>query len=693
MLTPATMLGPERAYGLAPGSLLELFNRAGVVSAGDVHVAVVLSRLAGGVPEAVQLAVALAARAPRMGHVLVDLTEVSATVVPTAGQEPLGHPAVEEELDPASLPWPEPAEWARAVAGSGLCNVGEPGSAPRPSVEAARPLRLVGQCLYLDRYWSDETLVADEVVARAGQPWRGTGRLVAPGAGEAVGAPGAPGPVRPEAVERLFPGEATGSQALAALRAMHTALSVISGGPGTGKTTTVARFLALVYEQAIAGAAHGAGAQEEHEQARLPLVALAAPTGKAAARMAEAVHREAAKANIGDEVKAALMALEASTVHRLLGRSPGRQDRFHHNRENQLPHDIVVVDETSMMSLPLMARLLEAVRTGSRLVLVGDHEQLASVEAGAVLADLVGPIAGDQPVPEASPLSRSITVLKQNHRFTGPLAELAGHVRAGRSNEALALLSSPDASGPSSPARSALSDASIAWLAVAGTPPSAAALRETVLANVGPLLEAGESGEAERGLAVLERWRALCTHRDGPAGASTWNEQVEHWLAREGAAVPVGGWYAGRPVVVTENDYSLGLFNGDSGFTVARPGGGLSVAFRRGDRVELVSPARLGHVQTAYAMTAHRAQGSEFDRVCVLLPDVPARVLTRELVYTALTRARLGVVVAATEAALVSAIGRPVARASRLTERTWGALLERPGAAATVPGNDRDSGA
>ena len=164
--------------------------------------------------------------------------------------------------------------------------------------------------------------------------------------------------------------------------------------------------------------------------------------------------------------------------------------------------------------------------------------------------------------------------------------------------------------------------------------------------------------------------RLLCAHRAGPAGASTWNGHVERWLA-DGVAGLEGGWYVGRPVIVTQNDYSLGLFNGDTGVVIARPDGGLTVAFRRGGEIVTVSPSRLAAVETAFAMTAHRAQGSEFDEVVVLLPPASSRILTRELLYTAVTRARRSVVLVGTEASVRAAVGRPIARASGLTARLW----------------------
>ena len=213
-----------------------------------------------------------------------------------------------------------------------------------------RPLRLVGRSLYLDRYWREERQVAADLLALAGRGRRRRRRRTS-------GSRGCSSPAR---------------QRDAAETALRRRFAVIAGGPGTGKTTTVARILALLLEQGD------------------PLIALAAPTGKAAARLIEAVHEEAAKLDVDERVRARLLGLEASTLHRLLGWRPGSRSRFRHDRGNRLPHDVVIVDETSMVSLSLMARLVEAVRADARLILVGDPGQLASIEAGAVLGDIVG---------------------------------------------------------------------------------------------------------------------------------------------------------------------------------------------------------------------------------------------------------------------------------------------------------------
>ena len=515
-----------------------------------------------------------------------------------------------------------------------------------------------------------------------------------------------------EGLARLYPDDSSGLQRQAATTVLRRRLSVIAGGPGTGKTTTVARVLALIAEQAEVGAQAERGAISRP----LPLVALAAPTGKAAARMAEAVHHEAHKLDVDENVQAWLLTLDASTVHRLLGRRPGTSTRFRHDRNNQLPYEVVVVDETSMMSLPLMARLVEAVRQDARLVLIGDQEQLASVEAGAVLGDIVGPAAstslsvpervspspspgegspgdpspgdpspgapgraspspGDRSPASPSPadISQCITVLQSNYRFSGPLAELANDVRSGRADAAIVALTGAPGARDGVSAEHA---STVRWLDIdVGTAPSAnlEPVRSAALTAARPLAEAARAGDGAAALHALGRFRLLCAHREGPAGASTWNSRVEQWLAEAGeGAPPEGGWFVGRPVIVTENDYGLGLFNGDTGVVIASGESGLRVAFRRGSGVITVSPARLGAVETAFAMTVHRAQGSEFDEVVVLLPGAASRVLTRELLYTAITRARRSVVLVGREDSLRAAINRPIARATGLTSRLWG---------------------
>lgn len=652
------------AAGATPDSgegLLAAFNRAGVLTAADVHVALRLCRLGGHHDRLVALGAALAVRGPRYGHVYADLTTARDTVAPGG----------EDDADVDSLAWPDPERWLGALRASPLVAVGDEDG---DGDGGERPLRLVGSALYLDRYWRDERAVAADLLARcAGTP---------PPVDEGVLA---------EGLGRLFAGPGATEQRWAAATAVLSRLAVVAGGPGTGKTTTVARVLALLDDQAAAAGD------------RPPLVALAAPTGKAAARLEEAVHAQAALIDVGDATRQRLLAAGASTIHRLLGARPGNSGRFRHDRFNQLPHDVVVVDETSMVALSIMARLTEAVRPDARLLLVGDPEQLASVEAGAVLGDIAGPALGGMCMREAarSRLARvapppppttagsgeaamgdGVVVLRANHRFHGVLAEFAAAVRAGRADGAIDLLARGDPAlcwadadlstgdaptgAPSHAASEAPSDAA------ADRQRAVEAIRQVALPAGSAVVAAAAAGDGTGALAALEGFRLLCAHRRGPAGVAAWTQRVEQWLAAEVEGFdPDGPWYVGRPLVVNANDYSLRLYNGDAGVTTARPGGGVAVAFPRGGSLRWVSPSRLAGVDTVFAMTVHKAQGSEFAHVAVVLPPPESPVLTRELLYTAVTRARHGLTLAGSEAQVRAAVDRPISRASGLTGRLW----------------------
>jgi exodeoxyribonuclease V alpha subunit len=578
---------------------LAAFNEAGVLAAADVHVARRLARLAGEEDEAVVLAAAFAVRAPRLGHVFADLARVHETATVDA----------DDPVDLSALPWPDPAAWVERVAGSALAG-------------PDRPLRLSGSALYLDRYWREEEQVARDLRALAEEVPHDAAVLDA-------------------GIERLFGGDDDELPRRAAAAAVRRRLAVIAGGPGTGKTTTVARVVALLEEQAAA-----AGAPP-------PLVALAAPTGKAAARLQEAVHEEAARLAVEPEVRERLLALTASTLHRLLGWKPGSHSRFRHDRSNRLPFDVVIVDETSMVSLWQMARLVEAVRPEARLVLVGDPGQLTSIEAGAVLGDIVGDGGGE-----------GIEILRRIHRFGGGIQRLAEAIRAGDGDAAVEAL------------RGAGQD--VLWLDVDGGSaealPALTPIRDGAVATGRAVIEAARAGDALRALERLAAFRVLCAHRRGPYGVSTWMPRVEAWLAD---AVPDfaadGAWYVGRPLLVTENDHAIRLYNGDTGVVVGAPGSGRpAAAFERSGEVVTFSPSRLAAVETVYAMTIHKSQGSQFATAAVVLPDPRSPILTRELLYTAVTRARTRLIVAGTEAAVRAAVARPIARASGLRERLWG---------------------
>ena len=618
--------------------LLRAFNEAGVLAAPDVHVASRLGALAGVGDEEVLLGVALAVRGPRLGHTRVDLSTIRSTAAVDA----------EEEVDVRALPWPESREWLRSLEASPLVAVGDEG-------RDGAPLRLCGSTLYLDRYWREERRVAADLASFAGDAAEVDADLLR------------------EGIARVFAGDAGSRQALAAATAVLRRLAIVAGGPGTGKTTTVARIAALLCEQA---AARGGP---------LPLIALAAPTGKAAARLQEAVHAEAARLRVDDAVRGQLAELRASTLHRLLGWSPGTHSRFKHSRENRLPHDVVIVDETSMVALSMMARLVEAVRPSARLVLIGDPAQLASIEAGVVLGDVVGPgvdglrlsapardrlasvvgspvAAGDPP--EGAAIADGVVVLDRVHRHGEEIGAVADAIRRGDADGTLAALS-------------AGSGGRVRWIAADPAEGSAAALDPVRSAVVGAAREtfgAARAGEAARALASMGAFRLLCAHRRGPHGVSAWTERVEGWLADDvdSLAGRDGGWYAGRPLLVTQNDYALRLYNGDTGVVVAVADGDLRAAFERAGDVVLVRPGRLAAIETVFAMTVHKSQGSQFTTTAVLLPPPASPLLTRELLYTAVTRAREAVMLVGEEASIRAAVERPAARASGLRERLWG---------------------
>jgi exodeoxyribonuclease V alpha subunit len=582
--------GDPRLARSATG-LLAVFNAAGVLEAADVHVAVRLGRLGGEQSEPVLLAAALAVRAVRLGSVCVDLAEVSRTVLGEG----------DELIDVSALPWPEPGPWSAACTAGPL--VADGAGAP-----AGRPLRLVDGLLYLERYWGEEEQVRRSLRERA---------AAAPPAVD-LGALRA-------SLDRHFPEAESSRQRLAAAVGTLRRVTVLAGGPGTGKTTTVARLLAVLAEQ----------------PGPPPRVALAAPTGKAAARLQEAVQGEPG-ARVPD----------ASTLHRLLGWRPG--GRFRHDRTHRLPFDVVVVDETSMVSLTMMARLLDAVRPTARLVLVGDPDQLASVEAGAVLGDLARAAGRPEPALDAAlaevglpgGVVNGVVTLDHVWRFGGSIAAFARAVQAGDADTAISLL------------RAGADDLALSDAA------DLAAVRADVVDSGAALTGAAREGRVEDALAALERHRVLCAHRRGPWGVARWTGEIERWLGGTSAQP----WYPGRPVLITANDYDTGLFNGDTGVVVQRPEG-LRVAFARGGPPTLHPPSRLSEVATVHAMTVHRGQGSQFRRVTVVLPPAESPLLTRELLYTAVTRAREFVRIVGTEDAVRAAVERPVARASGLRRR------------------------
>ena len=335
------------------------------------------------------------------------------------------------------------------------------------------------------------------------------------------------------------------------------------------------------------------------------------------------------------------------TVHRLLGWRPDSSNRFRRDRRNPLPHDIVVVDEASMLSLTLTARLLEALRPTSRLVLVGDPDQLASVEAGAVLADLVAGYAGR----EGSPVVR----LRTSHRFGEEIGALAEAVRTGDADRTLELLGAARSGGP------------VEHLVVDDVLAADEALRPRLLEHALRLREHALAGDYAGALTQLGEHRLLCAHRDGPWGVGPWNDRVERWLGE--ATEYAGRQVVGRPLLVTTNDRGLGLYNGDTGVMALREDGRVVGAFGEPTSPAVHAATSLAEVETAHALTIHKSQGSQARSVTVLLPDAASRLLTRELLYTAITRAQESVTLVGSEAAVRAAVERRTQRATGLRHR------------------------
>jgi exodeoxyribonuclease V alpha subunit len=613
---------PFDADGDDPAGLRDLgaLRRLGILDAADVHVTDAISRLVGEQRAEVRLAVALTVRAPRLGHVCLDLGRLAEHGVDVEGEQA------------AEVALPDPRDWRPALESSPAVR-----SAHEPEEATTAPLVLEDDRLYLDRYWRYEAGLAAHLRRLAA-------RTVGDRSEAQVTA----------ALDRLFPAdeEAPDLQRRAAEVAASRALTVLSGGPGTGKTTTVVRLLATLLET-------GSGPP--------PRVVLAAPTGKAAARLGEAVTEALGEPWLALQpaTRDALHEVPTMTLHRLLGFRPDAPTRFRHHAGRPLPYDVIVVDEASMVSLPMAAKLVDAVREGARLVLVGDRDQLASVEAGAVLGELCSSQAA------TGALQGCVVQLTRFHRF-GPDSGIGAVARAvqridGDAGEVLDLLEGR---------RSEQGWGQRYEDVARHDPVPDDVLPDRVLADVvdayGQVVATAHAGaDPVRVLAALERQRVLCALRGGPQGVRAVNDRLEHALAahgyREGERFPVG-----RPVMVTQNDYAVRLFNGDVGVVVPDPQDGTRrvVAFPAPDgEVRLLGTSRLPPHETVWAMSVHKSQGSQFSRVVVVLPDQPSPVLSRELVYTGVTRAREHADVVARRDLLAAALVRSVPRASGLGER------------------------
>ena len=525
-----------------------------------------------------------------------------------------------------------PDDWSALLLASEAVSDGE-----RPT-----PIVLCGDRLYLNRMWRNELTVA-RFFNEANQVVDVDEALLA------------------QTLDALFPAsDEIDWQKVAAAVALTRRISVISGGPGTGKTTTVARLLAALIQTT--------------RQPRCR-IRLAAPTGKAAARLTESLGEALRRLPLTDEQKA-LLPTEASTLHRLLGAQPGSQ-RMRYHAGNPLHLDVLVVDEASMIDLPMMARLIDALPEHGRVIFLGDRDQLASVEAGAVLGDIcawvnAGYTAGraaqlerltGHPVPAgesdvAGALRDSLCLLQKSYRF-GSHSGIGSLARA---------VNNGDRHGVRATLRQAFEDIVLHPLS---TTEEYEAMLEQSQAGYGRYLQLlRERAEPEALIAAFGEFQLLCALRDGPYGVSGVNEQLEQMLNRRRAiTLPRHSrWYEGRPVMISRNDSALGLFNGDIGIALER-GEGLRVWFPMPDgSIKSVQPSRLPEHDTAWAMTVHKSQGSEFDHAALILPAKIVPLVTRELVYTAITRAKQRLSIYADEQVLTQSIVARTERRSGLAD-------------------------
>lgn len=588
--------------------LLEPFVTTKVLSPLDYRFALALARIAPEPPEdAVVLGAAAASAALTRGDICLELGRADQLLAP-----------VDEDATLGPRPrWPDLAVWRAALVVSPLVSDG--------NVRA--PLVLDDDRLYLHRYYDYQRRLARVLVDRRAASFTiddaklgaTLDRLFAGDAAQLAVSPSAAG----------F--EADAAQRSAAETAVRRGLTIISGGPGTGKTSTVVRILAALIEA------------DPHLRA-----VLVAPTGKAATRLSESIRTQRASLAVSPEI-AAKIPEAASTVHRALGFRPQSPTRFAHDREHPLAADVVVLDEASMVDLAMMTKLVEAVPRHARLIMLGDKDQLASVAAGHVLGDIA------EAASPGGPLAASFASLTKSHRFSesGGIGALARAIKAGDEDAVMVTLRA--------------GNDEVAWQPN-DAPDAEARLRELTVAGWVPLFR--KLGSPETALSALPAFQLLCAHRRGRWGAEHLTRETRLWLTA-GEHVPPGEeWYPGRPVIVLVNDHAQDMWNGDTGIVLRDADDILRVHFpRAGDgpeRTRALSLAQLPTHASFYATTIHKAQGSGFDHVVAVLPPEPSPVITRELLYTAVTRARKKVTLVASEAVVRHAVRTRVQRASGL---------------------------
>jgi len=606
-------------------ALEDLFNQGletGFFSHIDIHFARFVRGFSGNVNPNVVLAAILLSRHTREGHICLDLAEHASK------------PVLPSSQSGSTLECPGLDEWIEDLRACDAC--GMPGD--------YSPLILdVFSRLYLWRYWNYEQNCAGRLLSLSSQIKVFDASLVKKG------------------LEKVFHSgddEGTEEQKLCALAALRGGLCVITGGPGTGKTTLVSKILSLLLYQD-----------------RSLRVALAAPTGKAARRVGEAVSETIQLLDLPDETKASLSG-KASTIHRLLGIVPSRSTPRYHEK-NPLPYDVIVIDEASMVDLALMAKLLQAIKPSARLILLGDKNQLASVQAGHVLGDMcdTGAVHGysqefasaaremmgfDLVTGEPAGMQDSVVELKKTYRFTpdSGICQLSRCVNEGDADSCVEIMRSGEYKD----------------IRVHETLPQGQAsmdLRTEIVQAYAPYLRGTDPGQS---LDMFNSFRVLCALREGPFGVEQMNTLIEQALAAQGLIKPAAQHYHGRPILITTNDYTLRLFNGDVGIILFdHKEKGLRAFFPAPEgALRKVSPMRLPQHETAFAMTVHKSQGSEFDHVLLMLPDRDSPVLSRELIYTGITRAMSRLDLCITPDVFAAAVARRTKRTSGLRDLLWG---------------------
>ena len=675
--------------------LLDNWLEAGWIRALDLALVKLLAKLDPEAEPLVLLAIALVSHQLGHGHICLDMHSVLrdpdlALLLPPEGRVLEEQPILPSQL----LATVSFKQWSAVLGRSALLYQKE-------QAEGAKPLVMVDGRLYLYRYWHYESSVAQRLVQRIDTQMP----LAADFAKDLTELFSDP---------LMVAGERhTDWQKVACAMAAQGQLTLITGGPGTGKTTTVVRLLALLQQSAL-------------ETGQALRIQLAAPTGKAAARLTESIGQQVASLPAEAKVKAHIPT-DVTTLHRLLGSLPQTR-HFRHNSSNPLVVDVLVIDEASMIDLEMMHNVLQALPKHARLILLGDKDQLASVEAGSVLGDLCADAESVYYTPETQqrleqlcnetlaaegwcvgdaqqhPLAQRTVMLRHSRRFGSDsgIGQLARAVNQSEAQRAWQLLhsASPDINylllKQSNSAE--LTHVLLNFAAQANNSLDSAGyayylqiLQQQRPGAEQPLSDPAWQTWASEVLQAFDQFRLLCALRKGEFGVAGLNERIANALRARGLISSAEGWYEGRPVLVTQNDYSIGLMNGDIGIALllpndaatednAEPKQVLRVAFARNDGqggVRYVLPSRLTAVETVFAMTVHKSQGSEFVHTALILPDRLNPVLTKELLYTGITRAKSKLtLIEGHSGVFTAAVQRKVERISGLNQAIQAAATE-----------------